>query len=88
LALLKASVEVNDWETADLIVNWEFGGRVDLTVSGGVLEVMFKALNWLIEPWWEKVRSGVLGERFRGESKFRVRRSVNTYGDGLGKGIS
>ena len=50
LALLKASVEVNDWETADLIVNWEFGGRVDLTVSGGVLEVMFKALNWLIEP--------------------------------------
>ena len=50
LALLKASVEVNDWETADLIVNWEFGGRVDLTVSGRVLEVMFKALNWLIEP--------------------------------------
>ena len=50
LRLTKSCVDVNDWETVDLILNGIYEGKMDLTLSRPLLESIFNALSWMIEP--------------------------------------
>ena len=44
LRLLQACVDMNDWVTADLIVNCMYDGKLDLTLSKSLLDSIFNAL--------------------------------------------
>jgi hypothetical protein len=44
LRLLKACIDMNDWSTADVIVNCMYEGKLDLTLSKPVLDSLFNAL--------------------------------------------
>lgn len=54
LRLLQSCFAVNDWETADEICNSIYAGRLDLTLSKDALGQVFKAINWFVEPIYEK----------------------------------
>ena len=46
---------MNDWETADEICNVIYAGKLDLTLSKGVMNAAFNALKWFIEPLYKKI---------------------------------
>ena len=50
LRLLQSCIDVNDWDTADEIINGIYGGRLDLTLRKNLLDSMFKAVKWFIAP--------------------------------------
>ena len=49
LRLLKSCIDVNDWETADEIVNGIYEGKLDLTVSQPLLDSLYRGLNWFLD---------------------------------------
>ena len=48
MQLLTSAIDVNDWETADNIVNGIYEGQLDLTLSSDLIKSMCQALEWCI----------------------------------------
>ena len=48
IRLLQSCVNVNDWETADEIVNGIYDGKLDFTWSQPLLKSCIIALDWLL----------------------------------------
>ena len=66
LRLLQGCIKVNDWETADDIVNGIYDGRLDLTLSMPLLKTITEALSWFLAKLYAplSVANGLLEERF------------------------
>lgn len=81
MQLLKSAIDINDWDTADLIVNCMYEGQLDLTMSKPVLDSIFNAIQWLIEPLYKQIKGGIniLTERFKTQSAFRLKPRVYDY---------
>ena len=48
IRLLQSCVRINDWETADDIVNGIYVGKFDFTWSRPLMQTIFKALDWCV----------------------------------------
>ena len=46
--LLQSSIRVNDWSSADEIVNGLYDGKFDFTWSRPLLSAIFKGLDWCV----------------------------------------
>ena len=50
IQLLEALVRVNYWPLVDDIIGRIYDFKLDLTISRSLLEAMFDAMNWFVEP--------------------------------------
>ena len=66
LRLLKSCIDVNDWETADEIVNGIYDGRLDLAISQPLLDSISRALNWFLDQMYKPLSlvHSILPNRF------------------------
>ena len=66
LRLLKSCIDVNDWETADEIINGIYEGRLDLAISQPLLDSIFRALNWFLDSMYRPMSlvHSILPNRF------------------------
>ena len=55
IRLLQSCINVNDWETADEIVNGIYDGKLDLTWSQPLLKSIFNALDWQIHHLYKAI---------------------------------
>ena len=74
IRLLQSCINVNDWVTADEIVNGIYEGKLDLTWSRPVLNAIFKALDWCISKLYKAISPvrNILPNRF-GKGKFQLK---------------
>ncbi len=80
--LLQSCVRVNDWETADLIVNGIYDGKFDLTWSQPLLKAIHNALDWCVSKCYKQVSlsSRILPNRF-GSGKFKLKSEIEYFTD-------
>ena len=71
IRLLQSCIQVNDWETADEIVNGLYDGKLDLTWSQPLLKAIFRALDWCVSNIYRQISPAakILQNRF-GTGKF------------------
>ena len=71
MRLLQSCINVNDWETADEIVNGIYDGKLDLTWSQPLLKAIFLALDWCVSNLYRTISPAakILQNRF-GTGKF------------------
>jgi hypothetical protein len=50
LWLVEAFVRINDWERVEEIIGGIYDYKIDLTLHKPLLNSLFSALNWFIEP--------------------------------------
>lgn len=50
MMLLEALVRINQWGLVDEIIGRLYDYKLDLTISKSLLQSMFVAMNWFIEP--------------------------------------
>jgi hypothetical protein len=55
LRLLQSCIKMNDWDTADEICNSIYAGKLDLTLSKHVMNAVFDAIKWFVDPLYRKV---------------------------------
>lgn len=46
---------MNDWDSADEIFNGIYGGKLDLTLSNEILQSLFTAIKWFVDPLYKKL---------------------------------
>ena len=46
---------MNDWDSADEIFNGIYGGKLDLTFSNEILQSLFTAIKWFVDPLYKKL---------------------------------
>ena len=55
IRLLQSCVRVNDWETADEIVNGIYEGKLDFSWSQPLLKAIFNALDWCVHSLFKQI---------------------------------
>jgi len=89
IRLLQSCINVNDWVTADEIVNGIYDGKLDLTWSRPVLNAIFKALDWCISKLYKAISPvrNILPNRF-GKGKFQLKiNEIDYFFDGSPRSI-
>ena len=73
MRLLKSCIDVNDWETADEIVNGIYDGRLDLNISRPLLDSIYRGINWFIDVLYRphSLAHSLLPHRF-GNGQFKL----------------